>query len=475
MQHSGFLASANFQRLLRVTFTTTLGVWVIGIVFKRLVLPGTDILIVASFSTFAYLAILSAFAGKVEGGQHLGLMPRPFIGFWNYVSLGVLIIGFLFKIQHWPGGDLLIILAFMAFSCLAFIRGFLFLLTPKNARPPWVFSFFVAQSLVIISGLFWVQHWPGSKSILLTGLASLLFMILVYGSVLAKQGVKLISFSNRFTFIFAITIITVWSYSDAIKVRLTRQELESGFSLHQQVVDQMNRGDVLLKSISRNNPKLEHNLSRVNQETARIIAGIESLKMEILLASHENTKLGKKQDYEALFWSSYKKNNPLIPAQLNFYGLQHKQSFDESMRVLGIASDEFNGESFHKGVYLLYLPLRKFQTNMLTLVANIGSDDDNQLVFDDIDPNVCAFEEVLQVLKDKKVRNENLISAASIYSDFGLQKDVLHLDGNSEHWLMVNFDHAPLIKVMVILSQLELKVAKARFEVLSQLALRSTP
>ncbi|MFN9897723.1 MAG: hypothetical protein ACK55Z_02770, partial [bacterium] len=134
-----------------------------------------------------------------------------------------------------------------------------------------------------------VQHWPGSKSILLTGLASLLFMILVYGSVLAKQGVKLISFSNRFTFIFAITIITVWSYSDAIKVRLTRQELESGFSLHQQVVDQMNRGDVLLKSISRNNPKLEHNLSRVNQETARIIAGIESLKMEILLASHENT------------------------------------------------------------------------------------------------------------------------------------------------------------------------------------------
>jgi len=43
MQHSGFLASANFQRLLRVTFTTTLCVWVIGIVFKRLVLPGTDI------------------------------------------------------------------------------------------------------------------------------------------------------------------------------------------------------------------------------------------------------------------------------------------------------------------------------------------------------------------------------------------------------------------------------------------------
>ena len=475
MQTTGFFASANFQRLLRYTFTVTLCVWVIGIVFKRLVLPGTDILVVASFCTFAYLAILSAFANKVESVQNLGLMPRPFIGFWNYMSLGVLIIGFLFKIQHWPGGDLLIILAFIAFSCLAFIRGFLFLLIPKNTRPSWVFSFFVAQSLVIISGLFWVQHWPGSMAILLIGLSSVILMILIYGSVLAKQGVKLISFSNRFTFIFVITIITVWTYSDAIKVRLTRQELESGFSLHQQVVDQMNRGDVLLKTIPRNNPELEHNLSHVNQETARTIAGIEALKMEILLASHENTKVGKKQDYEALFWSSYEKNNPLIPAQLNFYGLQHKQSFDESMRVLGIASDEFNGESFHKGIYLLYLPLRKFQNNMLTLVANIGSDKDNQLVLDDINPNVCDFEDVLQVLKDKKVRNENLISAASIYSDFGLQKDVVHLDGNSEHWLMANFDHTPLIKVMVILSELELKVAKARFEVLSQLAMKGKP
>lgn len=86
------------------------------------------------------------------------------------ISIAGLILGILFKTLHWPGANVL-----LQVSSLLVIGTLLLLLIQK--RGPWTVELPRPAMLVgsviavLIGGLFKVMHWPGANMLLLVGLS----------------------------------------------------------------------------------------------------------------------------------------------------------------------------------------------------------------------------------------------------------------------------------------------------------------
>lgn len=87
------------------------------------------------------------------------------------IAISGLLLGILFKTLHWPGANLL-----LQVSSLLVIGTLLLLLIQKRGtwtvelpRPAMLVGSVIA---VIIGGLFKMMHWPGANIMLLLGLAA---------------------------------------------------------------------------------------------------------------------------------------------------------------------------------------------------------------------------------------------------------------------------------------------------------------
>lgn len=127
--------------------------------------------------------------------------------FLGVISIIVLSIGIVFKKCHWPGAN--IILSLGALALLAFFITHLFIglkpLTTAIEKSMGV-SVGISMCLTLIGFVFKVWHWPGASVIIIISLAALLVtsILLIIDSIIetepTKQSVKTL---------FAFTIVTI--------------------------------------------------------------------------------------------------------------------------------------------------------------------------------------------------------------------------------------------------------------------------
>jgi hypothetical protein len=95
----------------------------------------------------------------------------------GYVSSLMILIGSIFKIQHWPGANVLILVGvfFLAVVFLPLLFILKFKSTEENNRSV-VLSIigFVSAILICVGILFRILHWPGARMITITGCSLLL-------------------------------------------------------------------------------------------------------------------------------------------------------------------------------------------------------------------------------------------------------------------------------------------------------------
>lgn len=92
----------------------------------------------------------------------------------------IFILGSVFKIMHWPGAGVLLVLGILVFSFLFLPLAF-YLKTreSENSRDKWVLGIAtVVGILYCLSTLFLIQHWPGARIMWLSTL-SISFFILI--------------------------------------------------------------------------------------------------------------------------------------------------------------------------------------------------------------------------------------------------------------------------------------------------------
>jgi hypothetical protein len=128
----------------------------VGTIFKFLHWPGASILITIGATT---LAIYTWFFIFVQGKVAIGVIEKLFVAIMGLAGV-FLSIGYVFKMQHWPGANLLITI-FIILSILLIVVSLLRVLGEKNEDLRykytqtfiWLFGFVVIILFPIIQNL----------------------------------------------------------------------------------------------------------------------------------------------------------------------------------------------------------------------------------------------------------------------------------------------------------------------------------
>jgi hypothetical protein len=101
--------------------------------------------------------------------------------FSGFVATFCILIGLMFKIMHWPGATAILVAGNLSLSVclLAILYG---LLTNKTALPRMTFSrmlFGIVGGMLLASGIFFkIMHWPGANILLVLGMFLITFIFL---------------------------------------------------------------------------------------------------------------------------------------------------------------------------------------------------------------------------------------------------------------------------------------------------------
>ncbi len=106
---------------------------------------------------------------------------KNFMKIFGVLSPALLSLAALFKIQHWPGGSVMMVLGFF-FLCFFFLPSSVYVLYIENKSSKkhllMQLSGLISSIIFLIGILFKVQHWPGASILISSGLVLIAFVFL---------------------------------------------------------------------------------------------------------------------------------------------------------------------------------------------------------------------------------------------------------------------------------------------------------
>lgn len=131
---------------------------------------------------------------------------------FGIISSLLILVGVIFKTQHWPGAGVILMLGIVAFAAIYAILVFIDRQKSLKTSIAKTSNLFVLLAMVLISVgfLFKMQHWPGAGVIIYVSNVALLALIPIKYLQAAKEKDKVKS-TNFYNEAFVITIILGFS------------------------------------------------------------------------------------------------------------------------------------------------------------------------------------------------------------------------------------------------------------------------
>ncbi len=158
----------------------------------------------------------------------------------GYLAALMLLVGIVFKIQHWPGASILILLACASFSLAYGVQLFL----EKLKFLEDFFSKFVAAWVLLLmialpaSFIFKLQHYPGAEAVVSLSQFFLFVSIpiLIVYAFKTKEDVKKLNFHHEAILLIILAAFSVFVWN----MRISKNVLNSFLPLNETVVKEMN-------------------------------------------------------------------------------------------------------------------------------------------------------------------------------------------------------------------------------------------
>ena len=232
-------------------------------------------------------------------------MMKKFMYILGTIAPSLLIIGAIFKLQHWPGASILIVLG--SFLLAAVYLPVFAMVSMRDTRKrekkvnKTLYVVGVITGFIFITGvLFKIMHWPGAGvaltvSVLLT--VVLFIPILVIHALKDKENqvqnfsilIFVLSFMAVNIMVFALkvskNVLSSMVVSTKVNIK-TNQILESGNTL---VLQEANMDSTL-------SPDRLEQANFIHQQTEALNDYIQELMADILLATHEDNRMAIKDD-----------------------------------------------------------------------------------------------------------------------------------------------------------------------------------
>jgi len=258
----------NTMKISGVSGTVLLG---FAALFKIMHWPGAGIMLMLGGVILAFVFMPSA---MVVLWKETHNRKRIFLYISAFVSAMFFILGTMFKIQHWPGAALILLLAGVS-GIICFIPVLLISkLNQQENRSKRAIYIFGATALVLyIAGLlFKIQHWPGSGMLLMIALVILFFVVFPWYTVVTWKNESNITAAFLFMVIGSLAIVAP---STLISMNM-QKTYESGYYLNQQ------EQQALFKSLLSENSTFVK--SNVDTAVAPVLYQIVSKTNELLMA-----------------------------------------------------------------------------------------------------------------------------------------------------------------------------------------------
>jgi hypothetical protein len=438
------------KNTLKILSTIGLVLCALGFMFKVQHWPGAGALIVFG-STLLFIYFLLA-VSEAEPG-------KKFTSFLLNLGFAIFTLGTLFKIQHWPGANLLLTLGLGVFLPLfGLFKSFasLKLTEQKMAH----FFFHIGSTILPMGVLFWIMHWPGTGIMFLVSILSLI-LIITSGVVIYSIEKKDNSF-NRSSFVIIMFMI-LWLVQN-VMTRIPRVILDNGVTISRDIETEIDKeieyGNLMIESILSKNAIPESKITEIEKSVGETIEFIDKLKFEMLERSGELTG-----SYE-LINKRYNKNKPVVPSKIDLLFLSGKDNFDSPITtIFGI--NEHNITKPQGQGLKLWDNLLTYRSELIRILS--GTKPKNISNYKDAkDLN----KQCMAMLESMKVPEENRTALAELYMGLTKPERVKSFEEGTPdyHWIAFNFDRFPLVNAMVQLSRLELEVLQARTKALKILA-----
>lgn len=144
---------------------------------------------------------------------------KKFIYISGIVSANLLLYGSLFKVMHWPGASILLTIAILTF-CLVFLPLSLRsnYLEQEIRNNKWLYIVtYIVFAVCLVGALFKIMHWPGAGVLLLIGIP-LPFVLFLPVYLYFTRKPKSQSLMNNLGVMFGLTFIAVFSALLALNV-----------------------------------------------------------------------------------------------------------------------------------------------------------------------------------------------------------------------------------------------------------------
>lgn len=260
--------------------------------------------------------------------------------------VNLLLIGCIFKVNHWPGANVALTLSLVLLSFwflpLALINHYK---KNKNSANKWVYiTAFISFFVVFISALFKIMHWPGASLLLMIGvpIPFLLFMpsFIIY-SIKNKEQ----SFINFTAIVLGLAFIAI--YSVLLSVNVSRDILYYGIDLtksNEKVIDYYEFENAQYGDIS------NKEIKEIINKSDAICNVIQKAKKELLTYSDNqniSSDLGKEEfrienlkNLDSKTIGRYvlvRKDGALVPVIEN-----QLRDYKEHLKTLNISTDTKN-------------------------------------------------------------------------------------------------------------------------------------
>lgn len=342
-------------------------------------------------------------------------MMKKFMYILGTIAPSLLILGAFFKLQHWPGASILIVLG-------AFLLGAIYLpvfamVSIRDTRKKekrvnkTLYIAGVTTGFIFISGILCkIMHWPGANVALMTSviLAVVFFIPVLVAHALKDKENQMQNFS---ILIFVLSFMAVNIMVFALKVSknvlssqvvtaqanlVTSQTLESRNTLYME--------NAVLSD--QTEPAQLEQAVLISEKTDALDQYIQDIMAEIVLLSHERNRAAVRMD--------------------NSFNLKEASYFDNHNSVSQVIFGDVN--SAGKG--------------------------------EDLQASIESYRELLQTTADPELYEA---------IDLLLYTGPLAIGEYQESWLNFNFHMAPMISALNLLSNLQVSLRYLEGEVLKEL------
>lgn len=306
VQRGGFYNSLAFSKLLSYSMYGSFILTCIGASFKQLHYPAANMMLIVGLELMCVYFLLAAFPSNPEVSKTENLLVK-----WFSLSMSVLTVGLMFKWMHWPGGDFLLIVSFCSLAIYYVLKGFTYKAS-NGIETLYKTMFFMGFSVVVLSMMFRLQHWPGTDVMMAIGYIALMLIVLIQLRMLLLNGTWLVKINAPIGFAsLSLFILIALVRLDA---SIPRTVVEREF-INYQMMDQRMASELKNASVFTSNSNVQTR-AQLDKLTIGFVEQLDQIKKEVLRLDVKQAKL--------IFTKS---NNPLMPQKIELRDLVGLEQF----------------------------------------------------------------------------------------------------------------------------------------------------